>query len=44
MLPANSQPMPVAMEREIGKYLEHAPNFGGAPDSENSNFYTRMGI
>jgi oxygen-independent coproporphyrinogen-3 oxidase len=31
------------MEFEISAYLEHAPNFGGSRDSEDSNFYERLG-
>jgi putative oxygen-independent coproporphyrinogen III oxidase len=44
MLAADSRQARAAMEREIGDYLEHAPNFGGARDSEDSNFYAGMGL
>ncbi|MBZ5512344.1 MAG: coproporphyrinogen III oxidase family protein [Acidobacteriia bacterium] len=44
MLAADSRQARAAMEREISDYLEHAPNFGGARESEDSNFYARMGV
>jgi coproporphyrinogen III oxidase-like Fe-S oxidoreductase len=44
MLAADSRQARAAMEREISDYLEHAPNFGGAHESEDSNFYARMGV
>ena len=44
MLAADSRQARAAMEREISVYLEHAPNFGGAHESEGSNFYARMGV
>jgi oxygen-independent coproporphyrinogen-3 oxidase len=44
MLPAGSRQARAAMEHEITAYLEHAPNFGGARDSEDSNFYARLGV
>ena len=44
MLPADSPQARAAMEREIAHYLEHAPNFGGARESGDSNFYSRMGV
>jgi oxygen-independent coproporphyrinogen-3 oxidase len=44
MLVADSRQARAAMEREISDYLEHAPNFGGAHESEDSNFYARMGV
>ena len=44
MLPADSRQARAAMEREITEYLEHAPNFGGARESGDSNFYARMGV
>ena len=44
MLAADSRQARAAMEREISDYLEHAPNFGGAHESEGSNFYARMGV
>ncbi len=44
MLPAESRPQRAAMEREITDYLEHAPNFGGAQESADSNFYQRLGV
>ena len=44
MLPADSRLARAAMEREISDYLEHAPNFGGARESEDSNFYARLGV
>jgi coproporphyrinogen III oxidase-like Fe-S oxidoreductase len=43
MLAADARQARAAMEREISDYLEHAPNFGGARESEDSNFYARMG-
>jgi coproporphyrinogen III oxidase-like Fe-S oxidoreductase len=43
MLAADSRQARAAMEREITEYLEHAPNFGGGRESEDSNFYARMG-
>jgi oxygen-independent coproporphyrinogen-3 oxidase len=44
MLAADSRQARATMEREISDYLEHAPNFGGARESEDSNFYARMGV
>ena len=44
MLAADTRQARAAMEREISDYLEHAPNFGGARESEDSNFYARMGV
>jgi oxygen-independent coproporphyrinogen-3 oxidase len=44
MLAADSRQARAAMEREISDYLAHAPNFGGAYQSEDSNFYARMGV
>jgi oxygen-independent coproporphyrinogen-3 oxidase len=44
MLPADARQARAAMEREISDYLEHAPNFGGARESHDSNFYKRMGV
>jgi putative oxygen-independent coproporphyrinogen III oxidase len=44
MLAADSRQARAAMEREISDYLEHAPNFAGVRESENSNFYVRMGV
>ncbi|MFI5088155.1 MAG: coproporphyrinogen-III oxidase family protein [Terriglobales bacterium] len=44
MLAVDSRQARAAMEREISDYLEHAPNFGGAHESEDSNFYARMGV
>ena len=44
MLPVDSRPARAAMEREISDYLEHAPNFGGARESADSNFYARLGV
>jgi oxygen-independent coproporphyrinogen-3 oxidase len=44
MLPADSRQAKAAVEREITEYLEHAPNFGGARESGDSNFYARMGV
>ena len=44
MLPTESRQARAEMEREISEYLEHAPNFGGARDSQDSNLYARMGV
>jgi oxygen-independent coproporphyrinogen-3 oxidase len=44
MLAADSRQARAAMEREISDYLEHAPNFSGARESHDSNFYARMGV
>jgi oxygen-independent coproporphyrinogen III oxidase len=44
MLPVHSRQARAAMELEITDYLEHAPNFGGARESGDSNFYATMGL